>query len=446
MPAHIIINFSIEIMALIMVLVLLWCAVTHKTKGALKNAFIIWDANLCCLLLSQIGIWSTNSEVISQGASMNWYLLNQIFFILDFVFYNTLYLSFYEYVIALLREIQVCDQKKYKNGRYFLIGWIVVVTVIFTMSLWTGTLYSITDGFAEYTSTYERFMYLLVIGPLLDQVIILKKRKALGLKKTVLLSVYLVIPTGVLLWIDLGLNLSISYAMYAFVAMAIYIEINLEQGKMLALREAEIARHEMEMTNMRVDLMMSQIRPHFLYNALSSIAFLCAENPKEAELATNEFASYLKINLRSIDSQKPIPFAMELNHVENYLKIQKRRFIDRINIQYDIAAEDFLIPALALQTIVENSVKHAVEARFEPTTIMISSQESADAFIVTVEDDGPGFDTSQPPKTDRLHIGVDSTSKRLADMVDGKLTISSTIGKGTKNIITIPKDKGGISE
>ena len=105
----------------------------------------------------------------------------------------------------------------------------------------------------------------------------------------------------------------------------IFLGINLKRTEAALKREAELAKSREDMTNMRVNLMMARIQPHFLYNTLSTISYLCTEDPKEAEKATNEFADYLKSNLRSINSQRPIPFSEELRHVENDLKIEKRR-------------------------------------------------------------------------------------------------------------------------
>ena len=221
----------------------------------------------------------------------------------------------------------------------------------------------------------------------------------------------------------------------------IYIDVDIQQNREYLEQEAEIAKQNVEMTEMKVNLMMSQIQPHFLYNTLSTISYLCRKDPKEAEKTVSEFSDYLRMNLRSINALHPILFESELNHVENYLKIQQRRFPHQMNVEYDIKTTNFRIPALTLQSIVENSVRHGVEVSFDMTTIRISSYETEDSFIVSIHDNGPGFDATKTPDDGRPHIGIASVKSRLENMVKGSLQIESEPGKGTNVIITIPKDK-----
>ena len=108
-------------------------------------------------------------------------------------------------------------------------------------------------------------------------------------------------------------------------------------------------------------------------------------------------------------------------------------------MEYDIEAKGFEIPALTLQPIVENAVRHAVEVRLEMTTIRISSKETDDEYIVTVQDDGPGYDVTKTPEDDRPRIGIASTRSRLANLVGGRLEIESEIGTGTAVTVIIPK-------
>ena len=137
---------------------------------------------------------------------------------------------------------------------------------------------------------------------------------------------------------------------------------------------------------------------------------------------------------------RPIMFETELEHVENYLKIQKRRFPQRINVEYEIKAKAFRLPALTLQPIVENAVRHGVEKSLELTTIRIASEETGNAYLITVADDGPGFDAEEKPSDDRPRIGIASVKSRLANLVGGSLKIESEKGVGTTVTIIIPKN------
>ena len=204
----------------------------------------------------------------------------------------------------------------------------------------------------------------------------------------------------------------------------------------------EQERAEKELYEAKVQVMVSQIRPHFMYNALSSIAVLCDIDPKTAKEATITFAKYLRGNMDSLKQTAPVPFEKELDHLKKYLYIEKLRFDDLLNIEYDIQATDFELPLLSIQPIVENAVKHGVGMKKYGGTVKISSFETEDAFEVVISDDGVGFDTEAPKKADdRSHVGMDNTRRRLKDMCGAELIITSKIGEGTVARVIIPKIK-----
>ena len=207
---------------------------------------------------------------------------------------------------------------------------------------------------------------------------------------------------------------------------------------------AERERTQKELYQARVQIMVSQIRPHFMYNALSSIAILCKLEPETAYKATITFSDYLRENMDSLKQTAPVPFTKELEHLKKYLYIEKLRFSDMLNIEYDITAEDFEIPLLSVQPLVENAVKHGVGMKDEGGTVKISTKETETAFEIIISDDGVGFDTNAPKKEDgRSHVGMENTKKRLKDMCDGEISITSEVGKGTTAVITIPKKAKG---
>lgn len=207
-------------------------------------------------------------------------------------------------------------------------------------------------------------------------------------------------------------------------------------------REAEKARRlENELTENQIKMMLSQIQPHFLYNALGTIRALCTRNPEEARNAMDHFARYLRANMDSLNERWCIPFKKELEHVNSYLYIEKLRFGDLLNIEYDIQAENFEIPPLTLQTMVENAVKHGLLVKKEGGTVKISTRETADCYEIKVEDTGVGFDASDKKKDDgRSHIGVANTRQRIMGMCNGSLNIASKVGEGTTITILIPKN------
>ena len=194
-----------------------------------------------------------------------------------------------------------------------------------------------------------------------------------------------------------------------------------------------------QLTESRVSTMMSQIRPHFIYNTLGSIEQLCELDPPKAGELVHNFAKYLRGNFGELDNPKPILMSQEMEHVHHYINIENVRFPD-MTFSFEMNSNDFHIPALTIQPIVENAIKHGLMKLSKGGTIKVVSYETDESYCVTVEDDGIGFDTSVL-LDERKHVGIRNIRGRLKAMVDGTLEIESTIGVGTKVLITIPKEK-----
>lgn len=226
------------------------------------------------------------------------------------------------------------------------------------------------------------------------------------------------------------------------VVMLIYVVCAIKRVQ-TAFHRAKLAqKQEKELAQSRVAIMLSQIQPHFLYNALSSIQCLCHDNPAAAEKATAAFSEYLRGNMDSLTMDKPIGFEEELRHVSCYLSLEALRFPDKLKVEYDIQTKLFRLPLLTLQPLVENAVRYGISKRLTGGTVRIATQEQEKRFVITVEDDGAGFDPAQPREDGRTHIGIQNVRSRLEQMCGGTLDIQSTPGVGTVAVITIPKECG----
>ncbi len=196
-----------------------------------------------------------------------------------------------------------------------------------------------------------------------------------------------------------------------------------------------------ELYEAKVGVMVSQIRPHFIYNALTSIAMMCTIDPETAQEATVTFADYLRGNMDSLNQSKPVPFTTELEHLKKYLYIEKMRFDDLLNVEYDIQTVDFQLPLLSIQPLVENAVKHGVGMKEDGGTVTIATKETDTAYEVIIKDDGVGFDPDAPKEDDgRSHVGMENTKKRLHDLCGARVEITSVIGEGTTAKVILPKE------
>lgn len=202
--------------------------------------------------------------------------------------------------------------------------------------------------------------------------------------------------------------------------------------------EAEKNSIEAELKESRISIMLSQIKPHFIYNTLGTIERMCLKDPQKAFDLVRNFSLYLRGNFSELNSVTPIRFAEELLHVEYYANIEKVRFPD-IGIEYDVQSTDFLLPALSVQPLVENAIKHGLMKLERGGRVLVRSYETQTHFCIEVTDDGVGFDTSLPIDA-KKHIGLRNIRERLKAMVNGELLIESEINVGTKAVILIPKE------
>jgi LytS/YehU family sensor histidine kinase len=136
----------------------------------------------------------------------------------------------------------------------------------------------------------------------------------------------------------------------------------------------------------------SRIHPHFLFNTLNSIAALIPSDPQRAEDTVGKLASLLRFSLNAHHSGL-VPLSQELKIVRDYLEIEKTRFGSRL--RYEVAVPDELsevsVPPLALQSLVENAVKHVVAQRSQGAAIRVDGARTGDRVVLAVSDDGPGF-------------------------------------------------------
>lgn len=209
----------------------------------------------------------------------------------------------------------------------------------------------------------------------------------------------------------------------------------------IPLRELAVVRTAAELDRARADTVLSQIQPHFLYNTLTAIRYLCRADPVRASEMLDDFSEYLRGNMASLTHAEPIPFIEELRHAQKCLELEQLRLGERLRVNYDIRALGFELPALTLQTLAENAVRHGIAKRPEGGSLRISSYLVGNLACVEVEDDGVGFDVGAPLGADREHVGLESARLRLATMCEGRLRIESRPGLGTCATVEIPRSE-----
>ena len=211
-------------------------------------------------------------------------------------------------------------------------------------------------------------------------------------------------------------SLSIAFVISLIIGIAITGYESLRgqlDDAIIALRTKE--RDEAEARRLAAEAQLasieSRVQPHFLFNTLNSIAALVHDDPAGAERMTGQLASLLRSALDSTATPL-VTLDDELRVVRAYLDIERVRFGDRLRYSVDLpdGAGQKLVPRMALQTLVENSVKFAVSPRREGATIVVRAQKADGRLAISVDDDGPGFDPQLRP----AGHGLDLLAGRLA--------------------------------
>jgi signal transduction histidine kinase len=202
----------------------------------------------------------------------------------------------------------------------------------------------------------------------------------------------------------------------------------------------EKLKTERKLNESRISILLSQIQPHFLYNALAVISRLCDKDPAEAKKATINFSNFLRANMNLLERTEPIPFENELKHTIGFLNLEKAMYGEALNVIYDIQIKNFKLPALTMQPIVENAVKHGIGKKEGGGTVTISTRETNTGYMVIITDDGAGFDIEKNGDDGQQHIGINNVRLRLSAQCGGSLEIESKFGAGTTASIIIPKN------
>ncbi len=188
----------------------------------------------------------------------------------------------------------------------------------------------------------------------------------------------------------------------------------------------------------QVGLNTLRMRPHFIYNSLMTIYYLCDSDPKKAQQATLDFSTYLRCGFDALIADELVPFTDELEHAKAYLGVEVARVGEALSFTIDTPATNFKLPALTLQPILEKTVLHGVDPESGPLHIKLHTAELPDEFQVIIEDDGPRY---EPSHEDEPVLRLDNLRKRLKNMENSRLDIGPRNNVGTIVTIHIPKSE-----
>ena len=275
---------------------------------------------------------------------------------------------------------------------------------------------------------YPLLLLPMVIIQLLNLTGAIRRRKKLSCKAfysflTAILP--MIAALIVLMFVDVFLLLDISYVLSALSMYSFILSDQIEQD----------LQHQREIANQRASITVLQMRPHFIYNTMTSIYCLCDQDPKLARKVVMDFTTYLRKNFTAIASPTLIPFSSELEHTRAYLAVEQALYEDSLFVEYDTPHTWFRVPPLTLQPIVENAVKHGRDPYAGPFHISIRTRKTNSGSEIIVADNGRGL---LPSDNEEPHIALKNIEERLEIMCGGSLTITPGDGSGTVVKLTIP--------
>lgn len=428
-----IIQASLEFWGSIICLILLLTSMLDKEyKGDSKRYLLALYTSVGLTLLFDALAWIFRGRPGLLGSVM--------VYVSNFMVFQFNYIVLMAYTLYVKSNLPEEGQRNMQPFIRFLLGACAVMMGMTVANIWTHWFYFIdAQNFYHRNSCHWMTQIVGLFGTIINGVFLLKYRKRIEKGLFIAMFSYIVLPTIALATLVFYYGLSLLHVAMCISMVCMFIAAFKSHYMRMTARERELG-------DMKTQLLISQIEPHFLYNSLTTIKYLCRTSPDQAADAVDEFSLFLRANLDGISATKCIPFRAEVEQVCNYLLLEQRRFGERLNVTWDIEDEDFLIPSLTLQPIVENAVRHGIMKKPEGGTIAIRSSFLPEGFVIVVEDDGVGFDIEQVARQQKeaestgRHLGLRNVKSRLELMRGGAMLVESEIGKGTTVKLILPEE------
>ena len=274
-------------------------------------------------------------------------------------------------------------------------------------------------------------------------IIVLYYRKYFSKLQILSLLVYLSFPVcSAIIMVVTGevsslINIAITVSL-----ILMYLFYEIEKNQRMLKQTEELVEKERINNEFKNYMLWTQIQPHFIYNNLNVVQFLCKKDPELAADAVAHLSAFLRSYIDAYDMDVCIPISEELEIINHYLFMQKLRYDEKLEVEMKVECKDFSVPPLAVETLVENAVRHGVAQRVEGGKVSIHVYETEDDYLAEVRDNGEGFNSEELKIDDgQNHVGLKNTNNRLQFMINGYLEVISQVGMGCRAIVHVPKRK-----
>ena len=333
-----------------------------------------------------------------------------------------------------LYVLQCSGESRRKSPLYVtvLVLWAALFVLLVITQFTDGVYYFTSDNQFVRGAWYPVLIAPMIALTAVNFVAVIRRRNKLTKKHFIAFLVYL-LPLMIVMIVQAFVSV------FLLIVIAVSISALSMFGIIMADQVERYLRQQREIADQRAHIAVLQMRPHFIYNTMMSIYYLCAQDPEKAQQVTLDFTTYLRKNFNAVAGDETIPFLEELEHTRAYLAVERAQFEDNLVVEFDTPHTAFRMPPLTLQPIVENAVKHGMDVdAAEPLCILIRTAQTDEGSVIVVEDNGSGF---KPTDKGEPHVALNNIRQRLELMCGGKLTISPRDGGGTSVKVTIPLDK-----
>lgn len=426
MPETYLINICIETISSIMLMIILIGAFNEiKLRDSGYRYFFTFTLALFLAVLVDIPTWFMITEPENE-------LTIKVLFSVSYVCSNVAVVCYTYYMVTCLNEKVFIS---YGNCKFIAVlaavaGVIAVATTIF------GNAYEFPGDGTFIYNDYGGLLTALQLVPLPCNLILLWNIRRVISKSEMMNWVILPLVPTVAAIFEQVLQGSAAYISFSIAALIIYIHQHLNTAMKMVEKDAQLAESRMK-------VLLSQMQPHFMYNSLNSIYYLVDQDKEKAKQAINDFSMYLRGNISSLNNDGLIEFSKELEHIRNYVALEKIRFEEDLDVVYEIETDNFKVPPLAVQTLVENAIKHGICKKDDSGVVKITTTELKNYYEITIWDNGAGMNIEEYEKSlaeGKAGIGLVSAKERIETLMSGKFELHSMIGLGTEVKIRIPKD------
>ena len=410
-------NYGIAVAALtISVIGLILSLTVQFSDKRYRKYFLLIFSFLMAYAVSNIAVW-----IVSGRVGYTYMLISYIG-----LFFESFFSSLLMPVLTLL--LLFCAGKDWRKSPYFytVAALWAIYFILLIITQFTDWIYYYTPDNEYYRGP---FYAVLLVPPALVMAVnlfaLFRVRGSLSHRQSRAFLIYILVPLVCMLvqMFFYGLLMTVLGSTVASMIMLAMILFD------------KFIKQSRENASLRASTLVLQMRPHFIYNTMTSIYYLCEQDPKKAQQVTQDFTNYLRKNFTAVAKDSAISFTEELEHTRAYLAVEQARFEGELFVEFDTPFTAFRLPPLTLQPIVENAVKHGLDPELEPLCISVITRETDRGAEISVVDTGPGFGEID---NDEPHIALKNIRERLEMMCGGTLTIASRKEGGTLVTVVIP--------